>query len=181
MSAARQDWANAFLMQARSDFLVYKRLAEIPHGEVPVCHRLHYLQMATEKLAKAYRSRDTQAALHGEEGLLRKHVGLVKFMRALLKSPQVKEQYQGRNGQLAKLSKIAEGIAREVEKLAPAVDEDTAPANTEYPWLDAQRVVAPCDYAFPNLSSIVDGHPDGGRFLKLIKDAIDRFDSTRIS
>jgi hypothetical protein len=28
-------------------------------GDVPGCHALHFLQMATEKLAKAYRFRDT--------------------------------------------------------------------------------------------------------------------------
>jgi hypothetical protein len=39
----------AFLDQAQSDYAVYQFL----NGQA-ACHRLHYLQMATEKLGKAY-------------------------------------------------------------------------------------------------------------------------------
>src|SRR5882724_6463098 len=53
----RRAFAQAFIAQARSDWLVYRVLTE--SAEVPLCHRLHYLQMACEKLAKAYRLRDT--------------------------------------------------------------------------------------------------------------------------
>jgi hypothetical protein len=44
-------WRDAFLKQAHSDYSVYKKLNEL---RLPLCHKLHYLQMATEKLAKAY-------------------------------------------------------------------------------------------------------------------------------
>lgn len=44
--------------------------------------------MACEKMAIAYRIRDTSAELDGSNGLLRRHVGFDKFMRAFLLSPR---------------------------------------------------------------------------------------------
>lgn len=38
-----------YLVQARSDRDILKLLSS-----QPICHQLHYLQMLTEKLAKAY-------------------------------------------------------------------------------------------------------------------------------
>ena len=49
MSRTR-DWMNAFLQQARSDWQAYNL---VDHSTLPSCHAMHYLQMATEKLAKA--------------------------------------------------------------------------------------------------------------------------------
>ncbi|HZL37716.1 MAG TPA: hypothetical protein VFC78_20535, partial [Tepidisphaeraceae bacterium] len=43
--------SQALLRQARSDLTVFDLLAA--HEDVPECHALHFLQMATEKLAKA--------------------------------------------------------------------------------------------------------------------------------
>jgi hypothetical protein len=42
-------WQLAFLRQARSDWETYQRIDD---PTWPTCHRLHFLQMATEKLAK---------------------------------------------------------------------------------------------------------------------------------
>jgi len=44
-------WSKVFLEQASSDWQVYEHLKGT---HFPNCHALHYLQMATEKLAKAY-------------------------------------------------------------------------------------------------------------------------------
>jgi hypothetical protein len=43
----RRAFADAFIAQARSDWLVYRVLTERP--DVALCHQLHYLQMACEK------------------------------------------------------------------------------------------------------------------------------------
>jgi len=43
----------AFLAQASSDYEVFQILLDLDRTVVPVCHPLHYLQMSTEKLAKA--------------------------------------------------------------------------------------------------------------------------------
>jgi hypothetical protein len=42
-----------FILQARSDFAIFRHLLDQPRASVPECHALHYLQMASEKLAKA--------------------------------------------------------------------------------------------------------------------------------
>lgn len=43
----------AFLAQASSDYEVFRILLDFDRADVPACHPLHYLQMSTEKLAKA--------------------------------------------------------------------------------------------------------------------------------
>jgi hypothetical protein len=135
-----------------------------------VCHRLHYLQMACEKIAKAYRCRDTDAKL---EDLLTRHVGIVKFVGSFLASPLIKQEYAGRSAMLSSVSKMARQLARAVELLAPAVDHARTPANAEYPWESGNSVVAPCQYTFPNLAALQ--QPSGGTFLKLIERAMATF------
>ena len=41
-----------FLVQARADLVVFELLSKEP--DLPACHSLHYLQMATELLGKAH-------------------------------------------------------------------------------------------------------------------------------
>jgi len=70
----RRDWQIAFLKQARSDWEAYQRT----HEQMwPACHRLHFLQMATEKLGKAL-------LVGGEtawEEITHTHSALVKFIK----------------------------------------------------------------------------------------------------
>lgn len=74
--------------------------------------------------------------------------------------------------------KIARKLAREIEKLAPAVDREISPANAEYPWLDDGRVIVPCEFAYPNLTLL---RERGGRtFLRLLESAIADFEQIRI-
>lgn len=44
------DWRGAFLLQARSDYLVATLLSS--DEGVPLCHTLHYMQMSLEKFSK---------------------------------------------------------------------------------------------------------------------------------
>jgi hypothetical protein len=60
---------------------------------VPTCHRLHYLQMACEKLAKAYRLRDTKAAV---DDLVSRHAGFAKFIGPFF-APVLKNGYRGKD------------------------------------------------------------------------------------
>ncbi len=178
MATEREQWAGAFWRQGRSDFGVYELLAAKSPKEVPRCHALHYLQMACEKIAKAYRIRDTNAELHGEGGLLRCHVGFEKLMRALLLSPAVRDSYQGRTAQLREVNKMVLVLAREIEKLAPAVDDQASPENAEYPWASGKAVIAPCEHDFSRLSLL---HEASGRsFLKLLRLALRRFEAIRL-
>ena len=175
MTDERRQWSNAFMRQADSDLAVYDVLAARSENEVPRCHSLHYLQMACEKVAKAYRIRDTKAALHGEGGLLSRHVGFEKFLSALLGSPTVRARYEGRREQLREVKKRLLPLAREIEKLAPAVDSLTSPHNAEYPWSAGTRIVAPSDHDFSRLSLL--DEPGGRQLLKLIRQAIRDFET----
>ncbi len=85
----RRGFAVAFIAQARSDWGVYRLLAE--RGDVAACHVLHYLQMACEKLAKAYRLRDTQSPV---DDLLSKHTGFAKFVGPFF-AAVLKDEYRG--------------------------------------------------------------------------------------
>jgi hypothetical protein len=178
MDDERERWARAFLWQGTSDLEVYDLLAAQPEKKVPRCHALHYLQMACEKIAKAYRIRDTNAELHGEGGLLRRHVGFEKFMGALLLSPAIKDGYSGRTAQLRALAKTVLAIAREIEKLAPAVAAPASPDNAEYPWASGQVVISPRDHDFSRLTLLRE--PGGRTFLKLVRMAVERFDAIKI-
>jgi hypothetical protein len=134
--------------------------------------------MACEKIAKAYRIRDTAAPLDGENGLLTRHVGFYKFLRAFLLSPTVRRDYEGRDEQRQVQSRMILKLARQVERLAPSVDHLSSPENVEYPWKAADEVVAPCDHDFSRLSLLAD--PGGRTFLKVLRRAVDDFGAIRL-
>ena len=164
----RRAFADAFIAQARSDWGVYRVLA-MQEGVV-VCHSLHYLQMSCEKLAKAYRLRDTDSPL---DELISKHTGFAKFVGPFF-SRVLKDEYPGKDAQLARLIREARARAREIEKLAPAIDRAGAPENAEYPWERDGRVIAPCHHLFPSLELL--RNPAGRAFLNLIERALKDFE-----
>jgi len=128
--------------------------------------------MACEKIAKAYRCRDTSASL---EDLLKRHVGFAKFMSSFMASPSIKEAYRGRDAQFREIARLARALAREIEKLAPAVDRADSPENAEYPWESGEDVISPCHYGYPRLSLLT---RTGGRtLLKLVARAIQEFET----
>ncbi|MBI4703176.1 MAG: hypothetical protein HY744_18825 [Deltaproteobacteria bacterium] len=102
-------------------------------------------------------------------------MGFEKFMRALFLSPPIREGYEGRTAQLRQVSRSALALAREIEKLLPAVDVQVSPENAKYPWANAQAVISPCDHDFSRLSLLRD--PGGRTFLKLLRCAVERFDA----
>jgi hypothetical protein len=139
-------------------------------ADVPACHALHFLQMAAEKLAKAYRFRDTKT---DEKSLLTNHVGFQKFLNSFLLSPQMRAAYKGRDAQRESIRQDFERIARAIERLAPAVDRQGTPGNAEYPWLLGGSVVSPVDHDFEEVHLL---RTAGGRsFLKTISRAFDEF------
>jgi hypothetical protein len=181
MPPNRTDWANAYARQSRSDFTVFEAFpTAMPDGEL--CHRLRYLQMACEKIAKAYRFRDTSTPM---EVLLTSHVAFFKCIENVLRSPEIKRRYNSRSAELRRLLGRAGSVAREIERLAPAVDRDHSPQNTEYPWEDGDNVVLPCQYSYPNLDMLfsVKSFPFvGGRdILTLIRTMIYDFDTIRLA
>ena len=150
---------HAFYRQALSDWDMYRSLSgrhawagerlfdwlrsKIGLGRSPlewqakaVCHGLHYLQMSTEKLAKAYFTT-----------LPKKHHGLMKLLTALSTNSRA-AVFLG-FGSLADLDRWVTSVAAvadAVESLAPACAG--ARPNPEYPWPPGAEVTAPVDYPF---------------------------------
>ena len=160
----REAWAAACFTQDAEEWTVFLQLHA--RRDMPVCRALHYLQMATEKLAKAYRFRDTDTAT---EVLRSSHVGFRAFLKDYLNSPRIRDAYKGRDAQLRRIRRDAEKLARAVEQLAPAVDRIGRPGNTEYPWEDGINILIPAYFNFPDLSLLT--APPGRVFLNLLNRA----------
>ena len=125
-----KQWQNAYALQAQSDMEVYERLSS--QTGLPECHRLHYLQMALEKAAKAYYWSTVPSGL-ADSRLNRSHQVVEKILAAVVKD----RLRVGNKGVVPKKSvmKDVRLFCREIDLLAPAVnpDEDRAD-NCEYPW-----------------------------------------------
>ncbi len=174
MAPTREEWAEAYWRQSKNDWDAFPKLCA--ETSVLNCNVLHFLQMAGEKIAKAYRLRDTDADL---DSLLGSHVALSRFMPSFLLSTAVQAEYYGRKARFQAVATAIKKLAREVEKLAPAVDRENSPENAEYPWEAGGKVMFPASYRFPNLSMLE--APLGQRFIKLPGRAIDDFEAIRIA
>ncbi|WP_337176905.1 hypothetical protein [Paludisphaera sp.] len=154
--------------QARSDLRVFRLLRR---SGVEPCHQLHYLQMATEKLTKAYLWR-------GGGPPQRSHAGFVNFLRKLgLVEDQRREALASaldfRN--FSQLRGWIQGViplAHELERLAPALAQNGP--NPEYPWPHDAPVEYPADYEFTLWTRLL-GTASGRRFLTVVEVAIDKF------
>ena len=167
MARRNAAWARAFHRQAASDFAAFEALAQTG---LPVCHALHYLQMTTEKLSKAYR-------LDGDAGAtpenVRGHTQLDAFVRLFFRSPKSVERLGLRRQAVMPERRKLVATALKIEKLAPAGDPLGQPRNTEYPWEVGEDVCAPIDEPFDD----VDPHyHEMIRFLKLLRLAIADFE-----
>jgi len=137
------NWRDAFIRQARSDEKVrgYLNASGIEYS-----HQLHYLQMITEKVAKAY--------LAHPSGTIQPkavHQAFVRFLQILPNQSNLRRKL-GITNKVAfrKFVQSLLDLAREIELLAPSATGSGRP-NAEYPWKDLKsgNVIAPVDYAFP--------------------------------
>jgi hypothetical protein len=154
------EFQRLFLVQARSDFKVFELLRQKCEDEkLPSCHALHYLQMATEKLAKA------KAWKNGPIG--ESHVAFGGFLKGLKSQRHIQKQlgYEGKNASWMYLIKKCGPLAKEVEDLAPAVAKDGP--NPEYPWPRAAPRSTPAEFEF-GIWAKLHGTPNGNQFLKLV-------------
>jgi hypothetical protein len=153
--------------QARSDHRVF----ELLRGRgIAQCHSLHYLQMATEKIAKAYFWRSGSPPP-------RSHAGFVQFLRFL---GQVRQNDQDRIANLFSFRRFADfqswiratlPIAYDLERLTPDLANDGP--NPEYPWPHAQPGTAPVNHKFAIWSSLTS--VQGRNLMRFIHTAVDRF------
>ncbi len=144
----RNEWSRAFALQGQSDLDAYEYLDR--NKDLPVCHKLHYLQMAAEKLAKAYELTQikTEKSLND---LTKRHTGapIGKFVKSYFKQrrgPALEKA--GKSDQLQTIAAKLEGLANEIEKHQPAVDKEKSPQNVEYPWSDGIRILVPSEQPF---------------------------------
>jgi len=137
------NWRKAYLAQAWSDYEVFRKLNSDGH---PLCHKLHYLQMATEKLAKGF-------LCNADDPPPKKtHFVLVRFLQVSKHRPEWVKRlgYEGRNRVYASIVDNLLPLAERIEKLAP-VGGDFDRINPEYPWMDSGgKVICPAAYSFPD-------------------------------
>jgi hypothetical protein len=146
-----------FLVQARTDFAVFELLRK--QTDVPACHALHYLQMATELLGKAY------AWKRGCPG--NTHRAFVSFLRSLSTNRKAQKElgFEGRNENWEHLIRKSVALAEQVENLAPALALD-AP-NPKYPWPRLDPQIAPAEHTFGIWQELQETAA-GRQFLRLI-------------
>jgi hypothetical protein len=156
MPATDQDWASAYAKQALSDLDAREKLESAGAHK---CHRLHFLQMAAEKLCKAYLTTS-----NGHNKVRKTHAYVERNLPLIARN-----FYRAANNGRIPAWEISEirRIARQVEVLAPACDDGgTRQDNSEYPWEDSQgNVRVPSEYNFPNL----DDGPTNKAIVKLIR------------
>lgn len=154
--------------QATSD---YEVLLLLRKQSSPACHQLHYLQMVTEKLSKAYfwRSGKSPGSTHA---IFR------AFLKALNdRSSRDRENiakllgFAGASGYRAWLRQVG-GLVLEVEQLAPALSQDGP--NPEYPWPLMAPREAPANHDFTVWRNLV-GSRSGRQLLTVIDRALIRF------
>jgi hypothetical protein len=125
-----------FLDQARSDYEIYECMSK-----QNACHRLHYLQMCTEKLAKAYMWRRGVSP-----GL--KHDKFEPFVRALALRRDFHEMFGYRDPRRFNLRKDSIfSLALRLQNLARGGGNNGP--NPEYPWPPNMPTAGPLSYTFP--------------------------------
>ena len=154
--------------QARSDHRVFLLLDQ---PGVSPCHPLHYLQMATEKLGKAYFWRSGVAPASS-------HVSFSRFLQAL--ASRRGEGYglipsclgfKHPDG-LRRWVETVAPLAHEVERLAPSLAGDGP--NPEYPWPRGAPTHAPTLHRF-GVWDRMTRQSQGRQFLRVLDAAIARF------
>ena len=160
MKQSSYAWSRAYARQAQADLEAREALLG---ATVPACQHLHFLQMACEKIAKAHRclgGADPETLMHGH-GFAAKV--LPQVARELLRRSTFVADLQVKH---VGIEAMVRQLAREVDLLAPAVDDDgRRPDNCEYPWEDAGGALhVPAEHGFGSLETL-HRHRAGVTFL----------------
>ena len=125
-----------FLDQARSDYEIYRRLAR-----QDVCHRLHYLQMCTEKLSKVWFWRLMSPRAGG-------HHTFEPFLRALATSGRADLHRMFGYSNVRRFAPqwpVILHLASRIQNLVPGPSNP----NAEYPWPRHMPTNGPLSHSFP--------------------------------
>ena len=145
-------WKEAFLRQAESDYGVFQSFNR-SNTPIPVCQQLHYLQMSTEKLAKAL------SCPQGNAPPKTTHAALARFLRISKGRPELRRDlgYEGNYNAFVSYIDSLLPLAEKIEALAPEGKRLDKP-NPEYPWTSPTgTVIAPIDYRFEDIWADVPG------------------------
>jgi hypothetical protein len=157
--ATSAEWATAYARQADADFATFEALQSLP---IPQCHKLQFLQMASEKLVKAHLcGGGTDPAT-----LQQSHAYIARTLPVVLRQQALFVNFSGSKAK-AVLKQVS-FLAKEIELLAPAVKRGGQRLdNCEYPWEDKGGILhVPLDWSFPLSQLIV--LPSARTILKLI-------------
>lgn len=154
--------------QSRSDHAIFVQLRRSGAHE---CHLLHYLQMATEKLSKAYLWRSGHAPP-------KTHTGFVRFLRALLDRRNDLDRIAAifgfkRREDLDGWMRTIQPLAYSLQNIAPAEAGDGP--NPEYPWPHQAPADCPAGYTFALWSQLTQTG-QGRNLIVFIERAITRFE-----
>ena len=155
--------------QTQSDHSV---LLLLRHQGAAACHQLHYLQMVTEKLGKAYFWRTGNPPP-------KSHVSFVRFLQALDNRKQsdveriAKLLGFGAVSQFEQWISTITPLAHALERLAPALAGDHS-ENPEYPWPQLSPTHTPVSHPFPIWKELTESGR-GRQFLKIIDAAVKQF------
>ena len=159
------DWALAFARQADADFRAWELYEQHPEAAATDCHKLLFLQMACEKLCKAYliMAGTPPQDLQTGHGYIAKPLPLV-LRQQIVDSGRDPDRMRG-------VLSLVRHLAGEIEVLNPDVRRNgQRPDNCEYPWESGDKVISPLDWTFHPLRLV---SVEGGRtFIKLLRGAI---------
>ena len=152
--------------QVRSDHAILMQLRLL---DASACHQLHYLQMVTEKLGKAYFWRVGTAPRTS-------HASFVRFLKA------VSDRSDDRIAKVLGFKRARDfenwvgtvaPLAYALQQLAPQLAGYDGP-NPEYPWPTAKPRYAPATFDFPVWREFSDS-ARGRQLVKVIDAAVAGF------
>ena len=154
--------------QAQSDLALFVQMRK---GGIHECHLLHYLQMAMEKLSKAYLWRSGHAPP-------KVHTGFVRFLRALLDRRAELDRIATvlgfeRRADLDNWVRSVQPLAYSLQNLAPA-EAGTGP-NPEYPWPHETPTHCPIHHEFALWNQLTQTG-QGRKLIGIIERAVTRFE-----
>ena len=123
-------WREAFLAQARHEHAIYVQFSQ---RGAAMADQLHYLQMATEKLARGYLAHPSDP-----EPPETTHAGFIRLLQQIKADPPLRRRLGFTNSRVfsAFVDSLLD-LAGKVQALAPAIAGTTRP-NPEYPWVDSK-------------------------------------------
>lgn len=166
MNPTPQNWGVAYAKQALEDFQSWNELQGNP--KIAPSQKLHFLQMACEKLCKAHlckRKGADPGKLQSSHSYIAKNLDIIVREQLSLLTTSAK--------QARFLITHCRHMAREIELLHPSVDDGgQRPDNCEYPWEQGGQLYVPAVWSFPALNLL--DQPAGRSLLKLILTSIGR-------